>query len=368
VTTTPDRDALDRALADWQQQVERVRANLQALQDSPTYSLVRQGLPLAGQSRALLAGPIQAAGELADQFALLDGQVARAAELRASLRPLLPNDKTLREIDRLLNGASVPVAGPDIPLAQRNLLDDPSQPQITLRQLVATMQAAFAAARDSISQYDTALARARPALEAADRQLAQLTARARTVGPGLQPQLEATHAAIALARQQLLDDPIGAAASFEQRIRTELERLDGQIRQLERDQAEAQAALARAQARQRRAERHLEPAQVAGLGAWLADIANAVAAGKFAAARVGLERWQAAAEPVFGPLERCTEQLDLLKALRAKCQQLRARGITIAPEVDALALQAEAALRAQPPDLATASQLVRQYQAALARR
>ena len=368
MTTTPDRDALDRALADWQQQVERVRANLRALQDSPTYSLVRQGLPLAGQTQALLAGPIQAAGELADQFALLDGQVARAAELRASLRPLLSNDKTLREIDRLLNGPSVPVAAPDIPLAQRNLLDDPSAPQITLQQLVATMQAAFAAARDAISQYDTALANVQPALEAADRHLAELTARARAVGLGAQPQLETTRAAVAQARQQLLDDPIGAAASFEQRIRAELERLDGQIGQLERDQTEVQSALARAQTRQRRAERHLEPAQVAGLGAWLGDIANAVAAGKFSAARIGLERWQAAAEPVFGPAEQRAEQLDLLKALRAKCQQLRARGITIASEVDMLALQAEAALHTQPPDLATATQLVQQYQQALGRR
>jgi hypothetical protein len=361
---TPDREALDAALARWQQQVERVRANLQALQDSPTFSMIRQGMPLAGATQAQVGGPIQAAGELADQFALLDGQVARAAELRASLRPLLPADKTLREIDHLLNGASVPFAAPQVPLAQRNLLDDASQSHISLHQLVDIMTAAFAAARDAVSRYDDALARARPALDAAASQLAQLERRARQVG--LATQLDATRAALAQARQHLLDDPIGAADSFEQRVRQELDGLDRRVCQLEQERAAALGELERAQARQRRAERHLDPAACAGLGSWLADIGAAAAAGRYSAARVGLQRWNSAADAAFGPLEQRLEQLDLLKALRAKCQRLRARGVAIAPEVDALALQAESALREAPPNLGQAAELVRQYQQALA--
>lgn len=56
------------------------------------------------------------------------------------------------------------------------------------------------------------------------------------------------------------------------------------------------------------------------------------------------------------------EQLGLLKALRFMAQRRRERGASIGPELDALALEAEAALLGQRVDLARAEQLLDQYQ------
>jgi hypothetical protein len=53
--------------------------------------------------------------------------------------------------------------------------------------------------------------------------------------------------------------------------------------------------------------------------------------------------------------EQRQEQLGLLKALRAMAQRRRERGAGIDPDVDALALEAESALRNRPADLASAS-------------
>src|SRR4051794_23550898 len=142
--------------------------------------MIQHGLTLTGRSKAELYEPIHAAGELADYCVILEGQVARAAELRGTLRPVLPSENILREIDRLLNGPSVPLAPPQVPLAQRNLLDDPGQSQITLRQLVDVMTSAFAAARDAITRYDAVMQQVQPALDAAQSRLQALDARAQT--------------------------------------------------------------------------------------------------------------------------------------------------------------------------------------------
>jgi hypothetical protein len=361
-----DRDQIDRALADWQTRAARVKSNLQVLEDSPTFSMVQRGLILTGRSKTDVVDPIRAAGELADYCVILEGQVARAVELRASLRAFLPSEDTLREIDRLLNGASVPLAAPQVPLAQRNLLDDPGQSQITLNQLVDVMTAAFTAARDAVTRYDAAIQRLKPALDAADTDLRELEARARELGVAADTRLAPVRAAVAQARQQVLDDPLGAADTFALRVDGQLAALGQQMAVLAQERDGALAELARAHDRQRRAERHFAPAQTNDLAMWLAAIDGAVAAGKYASARVGLQRWSEAATEAYGSREQRDEQLDLLRALRVKAQSLRARGVTLPPDVDALALQAEGLLRLQSPNVPAAQVLLEQYRRALA--
>jgi len=248
-----DREQIDRALADWQSRVARVKSNLQVLTDSPTFCMVQQGLVLTGRSKVEVFDPIHAAGELADYCVILEGQVARATELRASLRAFLPSEDTLREIDRLLNGASVPLAAPQLPLAQRSLLDDPGQGQITLRQLVDIMTAAFTTARDAVTRYDAAIQRLKPALDTAEAQLRQLEERARELGVAADARLSPIWTAVTQARQHALDDPLGATDAFAQRVDGQLAALAQQMAALAQERDGALADLARARDRQRRA-------------------------------------------------------------------------------------------------------------------
>jgi hypothetical protein len=75
-----------------------------------------------------------------------------------------------------------------------------------------------------------------------------------------------------------------------------------------------------------------------------------------------LQRWNTAADKPYSTEERRQEQLDLLKALRAMAQKRRERGVVISPDLDALAIEAESALRTTPADLSRAAELVQRYQ------
>lgn len=362
-----DRDQIDRALADWQTRVTRVKANLQVLEDSPTYTLAQRGLlSFAGRSRVEVGEPLRSAADLADFCTILEAQVARAASLRASLRPVLPSEATLREIEDLLTGASVPISAPQVPLAQRTLLADTGQTRITLQQLVDRMTTAFVAARDAVTRYDAAIQALKPALDDAETRQHQLEARAAALGVAAQTRFGALGDAIRQVRERALDDPLGAADTFGRQVADVLEPMEQQVAALEREREQALVELARARDRQRRAERHFAPEQTRDLGEWLESIARTLGSGQFGAARVGLERWSADATGVYGTREQRDEQLDVLRALRAKAQSLRSRGLAVAPEADALALQAEDLLRQQPPAVDAARTLIGEYQRALA--
>jgi chromosome segregation ATPase len=281
------------------------------------------------------------------------------------MRPFLRSNTTLREVDRLLNKPSVRFAANQVPLAQRNLLDDPvAQSHLSLQQLVDVMTQAFDSARDAVTKYDQVMARLTPELAATDRQLAALDDRAGKLGSQATAAVQSLRTSLQETRRQALDDPLAAQVGFDQTLQQRLRQLSDQLGAIEQERDGVRDELARAQARQARAERvrGLDPAQVAGLRAWLADIASTVEAGQYTAARIGLQRWNAEADGPYTAEEQRQEQLGLLKALRSMAQRRRERGAQIDPDLDAVALEAEAALRHDPPDLLRAAQLVERYQ------
>jgi chromosome segregation ATPase len=306
-----------------------------------------------------------ASRELADQYEQLAGQVAKARLLRNSLGRFRHSAQTMDEIDQLLNRPCVPLPAAQVPLAQRNLLDDPlAQSHLTLQQLVDVMTQAFASARDAVTRYDHAMSTLKPTLDGADQQLSSLSSRAAALGVQAVATSEAIRAILRRMRRDALDDPLTVQASFSQALQSPLRSLREKLDSLERDRDSIHDDLARAQARQARAERTrgLDQARVSDLGTWLTSIARTMNDGQYAAARIGLQRWNTAAETPYATEERRQEQIDLLKALRAMAQRRRERGARIDPELDALALQADAALRATPTDVARAAALIAQYQ------
>ena len=370
-------EGIDQELAFWESQVARVKANLDLLEQAPTYSLIGGGLKATGRTHQEIVGPILAARELADQYEMLAGQVAKARLLRDSLRRFLPSNKllppnrdTLREIHRLLNQPCIPRPAAKIALAQRNLLDDPAAySQLSLGQLVDIMSPAFAAARDAVTRYDQVMAELMPVLTATDQQLAALAERARALDEPARVEVDRVRATAAETRRGALDDPLGVEADLTHTLQELLRALDQRLGAMERERASIRDDVSRAQARQERASRNrvLVQAQVADLGEWLNSIVQTLEAGEYAAARIGLQRWTAAAEPVYRAEEQRQEQLGLLKALRAMAQRRRERGAVLDPDLDALGLEAESALRHQPADLVRATRLLEQYQRGVTR-
>jgi hypothetical protein len=368
----PTIEQVDQQLSQWEAQVTRVKANLDLLEQTPSYAFIAGGLKLTGRTQREIVEPILAARELTDQYEMLAGQVARARLLRDSVRGFLPTNKflppnkdTLREIDRLLNQPCVPLPAVQIALAHRNLLDDPdAASQLSLRQLVDVMVPAFAAGRDAVTRYDQVMAELTPALKTADQQLAALTDRAGGLGPPALAEVNAVRSTLASVRRRALDDPLEVQVALEQELQRPLRALADRLAAIERQQAETRDALMRAQARQERAARasDLDPARVADLDEWLNSIARTLQSGEYTAARIGLQRWTAAADPVYSAEEQRQEQLALLKALRVMAQRRRERGRGLDPDLDAIALEAESVLRRRPADLPRARQLLERYQ------
>ena len=365
-------DEVDQQLARWESQVARVKANLDLLQQTATYTFISGGLKLSGKTQQEIVQPIVAAHELADQYDMLAGQVAKARLLRDSMRRFLPANKlmppnmnTLREIGRLLNEPCIPLPAAQVLLAQRSLLDDPTaKSQLSLRELVDIMIPTFAAARDAVTRYDEVMAGLIPVLKSADAQIVALAARASTLDAQAESEVERVRATFAETRRRALDDPLGVESDIEQVLQQPLRALDRRLTAIEQERAGIRDALSRAQMRQARASRTsaLDPAQAADLGEWLNSVARTLESGEYAAARVGLQRWTESADQAYGREEQRREQLDLLKALRAMAQRRREQGAVIDANLDTLGLEAEAALRLQPVDVERARQLVQRYQ------
>jgi hypothetical protein len=204
-------------------------------------------------------------------------------------------------------------------------------------------------------------------LKTSEQQLATLTETAGGLGQPAIAELDRVRSMLAGVRHEALDDPLEVQADLARELQQPLQALTEKLAAIKGERADVREALIRAQARQTRASRNavLESAQVADLGEWLAGIARTLESGEYAAARIGLQRWTAAADTVYTTEEQREEQLGLLKALRVMAERRRLKGAAVDPGLDALALEAESALRHRPPDLARAKQLVERYQQGL---
>ena len=373
--SVPTIEAVDQELQRWEAQVARVKANLDLLEEAPTYALISGGLKFSGRTQQEIVVPILAARDLADQYAILAGQVAKARLLRDSLRRFLHSDKllppnrdALREIDRLLNQPCVPLPAAQVALAQRNLLDDPTrQSHLSLSQLVEIMASAFGAARDSVTRYDAVMAELSPLLKAAEQRLGVYVERAAALDASAQADVNRVRAALADVKRRALDDPVGVVDGLERALDEPLRGVEARLEAIEHQHASVREELTRARVRQERASRNreLDPAQVADLGEWLEGISRTLEAGQYAPANIGLQHWTAAADLAYGAEERRREQLDLLKALRAMAQRRRERGASIDAAIDGLALEAESLMRQRPADVERARRLIEQYQRAV---
>lgn len=390
-------DDLEHRIRDWQANLTVISRNLMDLAELELTKRVRARLkdPTHGYQgvtaeRALRA--FNALDGLWQDYLLLARVVEDAAEL-ARKNGIFRN--TEDEVIALLEGASVKLPSIHVPLPTRDLLakadrSDSARPDEVLN----AMRGTFAMARDALLSIGEAETRVAPRIAAVARETETLERWAVTLGIAsleVEPvdQMEVVEA-----------DPLGAAINLD-RVEARLAVARTQLEGLERERDAVSVALERGRARlcelkdlsQRthaaieetrlriaNPGRMVEPIAdeiIASLAAWLATLEKTLAAGRWQAAAVGLQRWEAncatrleaersAYKHNCAELDERTELRGRFRALCAKAQSYEQRGVALGETLARMAEETDEALSARPFNLESGRRLVAMYEAALA--
>lgn len=395
-------DEVDQALAEWQSRLRRIDRNLVALQLDPVHTRLEQSgeAGLEGLTRERVLPALTAMQELFARRGLLYDMLGRASSLRAGISRHRP-EETLSEVERLLRGPSIAVPAVETPVGRRNLLDTEAE-TVTPDQLLAAMVASFEVARDVVAAVDEAWKRLEPECRRAGAEADRLQALAAGLGVDAGAPLAAVRAQLAAVEARVSRDPLGASRKLTADVVDRLGRLDQWLLGLQRQRTQLEADLGRAPAlladlraageragaalARSRSELVLDgPApetadrgRTEGLAEWLATLERTAAAGRWAAAGVGMARWLAAAQEELAAAENAEraslalldqkeEALGRLGARRQQARVLEARGRPVDPQLELLAARAEALLRQVPTPLSEAVALVAEYEAGLRR-
>jgi hypothetical protein len=406
-------ERIDQVLVAWEERLKRVDENLLALEGEPTYQMLSGGAgtggraPLEGVTKARVYPALDALSELFEHRERLTEVLDRAKAVRDSISALTfwNTDEKLREVEALLNGPSIKMGTRPTPLAQRNLLDPAAQDvAVVPEQLLQAMVQAYDVARRAVMDVQQAWANVEPALEAAEREMGDIRARANDLGiaAAVEPELAAAARDLAATRAKVAVDPLGVSSNIASGLSPRLAAVRDRVAALGGLRDKVKTSLARAEellraltaahaAAKRAAEtgsREIEEARtlpapagdalVGGLEPWLEKLGATVRAGKLQPAEVGLARWLEAADgylaadrAVTGALEallsRRVELTGRLSARRAQAQAIAARRgrVSLPPDVEAKAVEAQRLLDRRPTSLAAATPLVDAYEAAV---
>lgn len=399
-------EQIDKALADWQGRIALGSSNLLELDDNETYKRLRGdlGAPplLTGITKTRVEPALNAVRELWRYLQLIQDVVGRAAEMRKNM-PRLWAEKTLTEIEQLLQGPSITLAAVTTPLAHRGLLSvSHTETRVTPAQLLSAMLDAFNLAVDAILEVEAAWKTLEPALTDVTTEAERLQKRAAALGEQSLPELTAVQQRARDLLKRVAADPLGVTGDLSRDITPLVERLRARLDELERQRESARAGIAQGRNLlkeladlQTQAAEALETSRlkvadptglklpppasaVTDLSNWLDTLENAAHEGRWNAARVGLDRWlqtargtsdaiRASAAANRAPLEALAELRGRLSSLRAKAQSYAARGVTLPDTVWTLAGDAERCLQRRPTPLTESARLVEEYESLLAR-
>ena len=390
---------LSQQVQQWGQRLDIISNNLVDLYGAESTKRIRaqakdpqqgfSGITLERATRAL-----RQLDDLIDQYAHLQQVIDEAKGLMAKVNQRRDTDDRVRA---LLNGPSVLVATQAVAINQRGLLDS-GNPEIraTPATVIATMERTFALARDDLAAIAAAQDRITPRLAALNQKLQLLDDWAQKLGATRPPTLAGLAATVA----QVTGDPLSGAdnlAAQEAALshwNQELQTLDSERQKLlpsltQGRQAIAelrglvtQAGAAYAEARAALADTTglVPPATIEGvaaLEAWHASLAQAVQAGRYGAAAVGLAKWQQACDTQLAEartaatrIRQALDERDELRgrfsALVAKAEALLRRGQIRGANLQPLATATRTLLQTTPFDLSAARNSVAAFEAALA--
>ena len=384
---------------------DAVQANLLEL-DGSFAKQVLEGAVLTGQTRDRWAAASAALAALWETFLAYSAVVDRVAALGTGSKR--PSRKDLPELDGLLTGGCVQLAGAPVPLARRDLAS-PGRPPVTLAAAVGAMRRAFTEVAEVTSAVEAVWAAVAVPLDAAAAELARVRPLAAGLGADVETEFRDAEGAVAAQRAAANADPLalwrpapGGTApdghadtglvdtGAAERVRERAAALAARVSELDRvrqqargriDALAAAAAAARAARQDAVAARTEAAVRISALpppppeiaGPPLASLGSLAAGGQWTRLAAELDRCEAeltvAAAQTAGVRQAAADAIGkrdelrgLLRAYKVKAARL---GAAEDPNLAARYDQAYGLLWTAPCDLAAAEAAVAAYQRAI---
>lgn len=398
-------EQIDRLLAQWKQNLDRISQNLIDLHGLPTYqqlTAMQSDVELTGKTQAKVVPALSAMNDLFQNFDLLVKTIDRAVMLRKQVPKFLSSsaESQLREIEYLLTGNSIQLGAQQIPLAQRNLLSAAqTQNAIAPAKLLEVMTAAFQVAKDVVVAVETAQSHLAAKLTRAQTEMRSLQTLADSLGVRTSNEL-------AVAQQNLLDlgdriicDPLGVSDEFEREIEPIIIRSRQYLEEIARQKASVKQELSQAHQLLQNLislnQQHqtifaeyqekitesgtqsqpLTDEQIEALNQWLDRLAIKFQEGIFQPVKIGLHNWQFRTQEYLSAQQQAYTDnqtaLEMRQELRGRLQALQAKalakGMAENEQLSQIAQQAKQLLYTRPTPLEQAIQLVSEYEKVLNR-
>lgn len=398
-------EQIDRLLAQWKQNLDRISQNLIDLHGLPTYqqlTAMPSDVELTGQTRAKVVPALSAMNDLFQNFDLLVKTIDRAVMLRKQVPKFLSSsaESQLREIEYLLTGNSIQLGEQQIPLAQRDLLSAAqTHNAIAPAKLLEVMTAAFQVAKNVVVAVETAQSHLAAQLTRAQTEMRSIQTFADSLGVRTSNEL-------AVAQQNLLDfgdriicDPLGVSDEFEREIepiiirsRQYLEEIDRQKASVKQELSQAhqllqnlihlnqqhQTIFAEYQEKITESATRSQPLadeQIEALNQWLDRLEIKFKEGIFQPVKIGLQNWQLRTQEYLSAQQQAYTDnqtaLEMRQELRGRLQALQAKalakGMAENEQLNQIAQQAKQLLYTRPTPLEQAIQLVSEYEKVLNR-
>jgi hypothetical protein len=391
---------VSQRLDQWKTRLNTITNNLMDLYGAEPTKIIRARLNdpvngFSGVTQAKAARAVELLDDLVDLYNRLMHVVDEATDLVRRGGVLRNNEERVKE---LLDGPSIVMHTQHIALSNRGLLDDGNQEvRATPTKVLATMERSFAEARDALTAVADAMARVQPRLTALGQEITRLDSWAKSLGMATPASL----AAVSQPLSQVQSDPLGCATQVDQidaavaRWRAELQAIDDDHKAVLASIERGKAALAELRDLVPRsaaafAEARVKIADPAGLAplagdeaqvvetldTWLRTLEQNAAAERFDAVKVGMAKWEQMCSDRLAReranyarnsagLDERTELRGRFKALCAKADALRSRGVALGEAAEAASRQGKSVLDAIPFDLPAARRLVAAFEAAL---
>lgn len=394
----PD-STLSQQLDQWKTRLSTMTSNLLDLYGSESTKAIRARLMdpadgFSGVTKAQATRGIAKLDTLVDMYTRLANVIDEASDLVKKGSVLRQNEERARE---LLDGQSIVLQVVSVAVRNRGLLDDEHREvRATPAEVLAQMEQSFAEARDDITAVADAMAHVQPRLAALEQEIARLDSLAKTLW--MERSAARTDVSLPLSRAE--SDPLGCAtelAPIEDAVaqwRTQLQAIDvdhmavlaslarGRVAIAELRDLVTRSAAAFAEAQEKLADLEglMPPAGdevVSSLDDWLRTLEQNATAGRFAAVKVGMAKWEQACNERLeaarascvrnrAGLDERTELRGRYRALCAKADALRRRGVALGDAEEAACGQGKSVLDAIPFDLRAARRVVGALEAALA--
>jgi hypothetical protein len=398
-------EQIDRLLAQWKQNLDRISQNLIDLHGLPTYqqlTAMPSDVELTGKTKAKVVPALSAMNDLFQNFDLLVKTIDRAVMLRKQVPKFLISsaESQLREIEYLLTGNSIQLGEQQIPLAQRDLLSAAqTQNAIAPAKLLEVMTAAFQVAKDVVVAVETARSHLAAQLTRAQTEMRSIQTLADSLGIRTSNEL-------AVAQQNLLDfgdriicDPLGVSDEFEREIEPIIIRSRQYLEEIARQKASVKQELSQAhqllqnlihlnqqhqtifaeyQEKITEAATRSQPLadeQIEALNQWLARLEIKFKEGIFQPVKIGLQNWRVRTQEYLSAQQQAYTDnqtaLEMRQELRGRLQALQAKalakGMAENEQLSQIAQQAKQLLYTRPTPLEQAIQLVSEYEKLLNR-